>query len=184
MAHAHPAPTAPTHRTAPAPTGLKTQTALLPLAVALVVTAVVIWFLYDNDMALGEWLFAGFLVTHGWIHLAMVAMPKPSAAAVEAAEAQANPFDAARSWLVTSAGVEVRLVKAVGIALAALVTVGYLFAGLATLGLVVPTDLWAPLVVGSSVLSLVLIGLFLHPLLLLGVAIDVVLIVLVVAAPR
>jgi hypothetical protein len=154
----------------------------LPLAVALVVMAAVIWYLYENDIALGEWLFAAFLIGHGWVHLAMVALTPPSGAA-EPARAVENPFDARTSWLVTRVGADVRVVRAVGIALAALVTAGYLLAGLATVGLVVPADLWAALVVGSSVLSLVLIGLFLHPLLLLGVAIDIALIALVFVTP-
>jgi hypothetical protein len=126
------------------------------------------------------WLLAAFLIGHGLVQV-MFLFPPPAAAA-GAASGVANPFDMAKSWLVTTVGLDTGVVRQIGVALIALVVLGYGLAGLATVGLLVPTGWWQPLVIGSTAASLLLLAAFLSPGLILGVAINAVLLWLVLAS--
>ena len=149
---------------------------LLPLAIALVVFAAAEWFLLNGGWLLGTWALAAFLAVHGLIHL-MFLNPKPP----DAASGTDYPFDPTRSWLVTSAGLDVGAARGLSAVLSAAVAIGFVLAGLATVGLIVPVVWWSTLVIGTSVLSLVLFALFFSPSLTLGIAIDVVLLWLVLS---
>jgi hypothetical protein len=157
---------------------VKTVASLLPLAVALAGLGVAIWWLLSREMTLGRWLFAGFLVGHGLVHLLFVT-PAPAASAPDAL---AWPFDMSKSWLVTGPGLDVNLVRAIGIAVMAVVVVAFVLAGFSTVGILVPSSAWRMLVAGGAVLSIVLIALFFNPQLLLGIGIDAVLLAVVLTA--
>ncbi len=152
---------------------MKTLVGLLPLAVGLTIAGVVIWQLLARGMTAGAWLLAGLLVGHGLIHgLFLVPRPQPAASASAGGE---WPFDMARSWLVTTAGLDLSLVRIIGIALIAVVVVGFVLGGLSTVGLLIPAGWWPGLVVGSAAASILLFVMFFDAQLLLGVAIDAVL---------
>jgi hypothetical protein len=150
----------------------KTLRELLPLAIALVVYAVVQWFLLADGWAIGPWLLTIFLVAHGLAHLLFV-IPRPAlrpgAAAVD------WPFDLGSSWLLGRIGLEGRQLRSAGLVLVVLIVIGYSMAGLATLGLVVPADWWAALVLAATAVSALLMLLWFRPGLVLGLAIDAVL---------
>jgi len=55
--------------------------------------------------------------------------------------------------------------------------VGFVLSGLAAFGFIVPQSWWMPLTVGSSIASLLLLVLFWNNWLVLGIAIDVALLV-------
>lgn len=152
---------------------MKTITGLLPFAVGLAAIGIAIWWLLGREMALGRWLLGAFLVAHGLVHLLFV-VPQPATSAGGSGAAE-WPFDKARSWLVTGAGLDVNLVHVIGVALICAVTVGFLLAGLATVGILFPAGWWPVLVVASAAASAVLLALYFNPQLALGVAIDVVL---------
>ncbi len=120
---------------------LKTITGMVPFAIGLAAIGIAIWWLLGREMALGRWLLGAFLVAHGLVHLLFV-VPQPATSA-EGSGAAPWPFDMARSWLVTGAGLDVNLVRALGLALICAVTVGFLLAGLATVGILVPGRLVA-----------------------------------------
>jgi hypothetical protein len=106
-----------------------------------------------------RWLFGGFLVAHGLIHIAIWTLPKPTD--------QKAPFDPNRSWLLG----DVRgLSKALAITVAAL----YVVAGV---GVFLETSWWQALTVAISAISLALMVLTFNPWLLAGIAIDATLIV-------
>jgi hypothetical protein len=149
---------------------------LLPLAIALVVFAAAEWFLLAEGWLLGTWALAAFLAFHGLIHL-MFLNPKPP----ETASGTDYPFDPARSWLATRAGLRAGAVRGLSAVLPTVVAIGFVLAGLATVGLVVPMVWWLGLVVGSSVLSLALFALFFSPSLALGIALDCVLLLIVLS---
>jgi len=153
---------------------------LLPLAAGLVVFGAAVWFLLGKDAGLGYWLLAAFLIGHGLVQL-MFLFPA-SSDATATANGVANPFDMAKSWLVTGVGLDAGAVRQIGTVLIALVVIGFGLAGLATVGLLVPAGWWQPLVVGSTAASLVLLVVFFSPGLILGVAIDAVLLWLVLAS--
>jgi hypothetical protein len=159
---------------------MRTVAELAPLSVVVAIVGVVTWFLLDRGVTVGPWLLAGLLFAHGWVHLLFV-FPQPQASAA-AAGGLSWPFDMARSWLVTGAGVDLPLVRVVGIALMAVVFLGFVLAALSTVGLLVPATLWSGLLIGSAVVSAVMLALFFSPMLLLGFAIDLVVVVMVSAS--
>jgi hypothetical protein len=156
----------------------RTVVALLPFAIGLAGLGAVIWYLLSRELTLGRWLLAAFLVGHGLIH-ALFVVPQPATSA--AAGATEWPFDMARSWLVTGAGLDAALLRTIGLALIAVVAVCFVAAGLATVGLLVPPELWRAAVVASAAASIVLLALFFNPQLILGLAIDAVLFWVVLA---
>jgi hypothetical protein len=150
---------------------------LVPFAVVLAGIGVAIWWLLSREMALGRWVFGGFVVAHGLIHMLFV-VPAPATTAGGAEW----PFDMARSWLVTGPGLDVNLVRVMGVALIGIVVVGFVLAGLATVGIIVPSGWWRVLVIGSAAASIVLLALFFNPQLILGLAIDALLLWVVLDA--
>jgi hypothetical protein len=156
---------------------LKTMAGLVPFAVVLAGIGVAIWWLLSREMALGRWVFGGFVVAHGLIHMLFV-VPAPATTAGGAEW----PFDLTQSWLVTSVGLDVGPVRVIGVALIGLVVVGFLLAGLATVGILVPSGWWPALVVASAAASAVLLVLFFNPQLVLGMAIDALLLWVVLDA--
>jgi hypothetical protein len=158
---------------------LKTLFGLVPLALGVAVFAVIIWFIRDRNMAIGNWLLAAFLVGHGWVHV-MFVMPQP-ATATATADGVAYPFDTSQSWLVTNAGLDVGLIRPFVIALVVAVVIGFILAGLATVGLLVPEALWQGIILVASAASLLLLVVGLSPSLVIGYAIDIVLLWMVLA---
>lgn len=112
-------------------------------------------------------LLAGFLAAHGLIHASFLS-PAPPATA----EGPPWPFDMAKSWLVTQAGLDAGQVGILGTTLVALTVIGFGLAAMGAAGWIVPAELWPPLVVGSVAASALLLALFFHPFLLLGFLID------------
>lgn len=155
---------------------LKTITGLLPFAIALAGVGIAIWWMLGREMALGKWVLGGLLVGHGWVHV-MFIMPRPATAA----GGPEWPFDMAKSWLVTNAGLDTSLVRLVGVALIAVVAIGFLLAALSTGGILVPSGWWPALVVGSAAVSAAMLALFFSPQLILGLGIDAVLLWVVLA---
>lgn len=152
---------------------------LLPLAVGLVLFGAAVWFLISREIGLGYWLFAAFLVGHGLVQV-MFLVPTPTDGAT--ASGAANPFDIAKSWLVTGVGIDVSVVRQVAVVLITAVVLGYGLAALSTVGVLVPTGWWQGLVIGSTAVSIILLAAFLSPGLILGFAIDAVLLWLVLAS--
>jgi hypothetical protein len=110
------------------------------------------------------------LVAHGLVH-AFFVIPQPP----ETAGGPSWPFDLARSWILTPAGVGASGTRTLGIALLAAVVVGYVLAGV---GVVAGAEaLFLPGIAIGSVASLAMLGVFFKPWLTLGVAIDVALLV-------
>jgi hypothetical protein len=154
---------------------MKTLRGLLPWAVVLAIGGVAIWLMLDRYMVLGTWLLAGVLAAHGLVHgLYLVPAPAPASA-----NAPRWPFDLGRSWLVSSLGLDRRLVRVGAIGLIAVVVVAFALAALGTVGLVVPVTWWPGLVVVGAVASLVLLATAFDPQLVLGIGIDVALLVVV-----
>jgi hypothetical protein len=156
---------------------LKTIVGLVPLAVVLAALGAAIWWMLSRDMVLGRWILAAVMLGHGLVH-AMFVMPQPTAKA----GGTEWPFDMAKSWLVTAAGLDVNLVRMIGVAFIGVVVVGFMLAALATVGVVVPSGAWPALVSFSAVASAVMLVLFFTPQLLLGLAIDAVLVWVALAA--
>jgi hypothetical protein len=112
-------------------------------------------------------LLAAFLAAHALIHVSYLT-PAPA----RTAGGPEWPFEMARSWLVTAAGLDPALARALGTALV-IVTIALLVAGaLATPGWLIPTAWWPALVVGGAVASALTLIIFFHPWLVLGLAID------------
>ena len=152
---------------------------LAPLAIGLVVFGLAVAYLLQHGLALGTWLVAAFLLGHGLVHI-MFAVPAPAAPAP--AGGMEYPFDATRSWLVTSHIADVTVIRALVISLVVLTVVGYALTALATLGILVPSAAWPVLLVASTVASALLMVVGISPALALGVAIDAFLLILVVSA--
>src|SRR5687768_13640699 len=112
-------------------------------------------------------LLAGFLAAHGLIHASFLSPAPPASAG-----GPPWPFDMAKSWLVTHAGVDAGLVTLIGTALVGLTVIGFGLSALAAAGWLVPAELWRPVVVASVAASALLLTLFFHPFLLLGFVID------------
>jgi hypothetical protein len=142
---------------------------MLPYAVVLAVLGGVTWWLLSRDMAAGPWLLAALLIAHGLVHTMFAISPAATAGGPE------WPFDMARSWAVTGAGLDLNAVRAIGIALIAVVAIGFVLAGLSTVGLIVPAGWWPPAVSGSAVASMIVLVLFFNPQLALGIGIDAIL---------
>lgn len=143
---------------------------ILPWAVVLAVLGGATWWLLSNDMAAGPWLLAAILLGHGAVHV-MFAVISP--AATEGGPEW--PFDMAKSWAVTGAGLDLNVVRAIGVALIAVVAVGFTLAALSTVGLIVPAGWWQATVGVSAVASAAVLVLFFNPQLVLGLGIDAVL---------
>jgi hypothetical protein len=158
----------------------KNHTGLLPFTVALAAIGIAIWWLLGRDMAAGKWLLAAFLLAHGLVH-ALFVIPPPASEG-EVSGAPEWPFDLSRSWLITSAGLDVSVVRLIGVALVGAVTIGFGMSALATVAVIVPYGWWPALVAGSAVASAVVLVLFFNSQLVLGLAIDAVLLWVVVAS--
>lgn len=150
---------------------VKGMVGLIPLGLGVALYGAFVWFLLGRNVAVGSWLFAGFLFGHGLVHV-MFVLPRP--AGTEPTGVLEYPFDLSRSWLV-SVGLESRLTRAVGVGLVIVVVSGYTLAGLSTVGLLVPQGWWQALVVGSTAASVALLVVAFTPALALGFAIDAVL---------
>jgi hypothetical protein len=146
------------------------MTGMLPWAVVLAALGGATWWLLSHDMAAGPWLLAALLLGHGLVHV-MFAVVSP--AVTEGGPEW--PFDMARSWAVTGAGIDLSVVRVLGIGLIAIVAGGFTLAALSTVGLVVPTGWWQATVGVSAVASAVALVLFFNPQLALGLGIDAVL---------
>ena len=118
-------------------------------------------------------------VAHGWVHLVFV-FPRPDPSTTKP-DAPRWPSDMDASWAIRRIGLDARVVRAVCRALMGVAFVAFLLAALATVGILVPVGWWAGLVLAGSVASIVLLATCHSTPLLLGLAIDVALIVLVVA---
>jgi len=101
-----------------------------------------------------RWLFIGFLIAHGLIHIAVWATPKP--------EQQSSPFEATHSWLL---GDQRSLAAALAYAAMGL----FVIAGL---GLLFHAGWWRPVTVVASGLSLALASLFFNPWLLMAIGLN------------
>ena len=122
-------------------------------------------------------LLAAFLVGHALIHASYLSPAPP-----RTANGPEWPFEMARSWLVTGAGLEPQLVRALGTALV-LATIALLVAaGLSTVGWLVPSTWWPSLALGGAVASALTLATFFHPWILLGFLIDAGLLWLVLVA--
>jgi hypothetical protein len=110
---------------------------------------------------------AGFLAAHGLIHASFLSPVPPATAG-----GPPWPFDMAKSWLVTRAGLDAWPVTLLGTALVALTVIGFAGSALGAAGWIVPAELWRPLVAGSVAASALLLTVFFHPFLLLGFVID------------
>jgi hypothetical protein len=155
---------------------VKTMAGILPWAVVLVVIGGAVWWLLSREMAAGRWLLAALLIGHGVVHV-LFAVPAPAATDGGAEW----PFNMARSWTITGAGLDANMVRIIGVALITVVVVGFSLAALSTVGIIVPSGWWQPIVAVSAVTSAILLVLFFEPRLLLGLGIDAVLLWVVAA---
>ncbi len=146
---------------------MKTVVGILPWAVVVAAMGGAIWWRLSREMSAGRWWPAALLIGHGVVHV-MVAVPAPASTRGE----PAWPFDMARSWAITGAGLDLNVVRAVEVALIAIVVGGFALAALSTVGIVVPSGWWQPTVAVSAVASAVLLVLFFEPQLVLGPGID------------
>lgn len=158
---------------------MKTIAELLPLAIGVALVGALTVFLLDRNATLGRWLLAGLLFAHGWVHM-MFVFPKPEPA--NASSAVEWPFDFARSWLISGAGLDAALIRSLGIVLMVSVLLGFVFAAMSTVGILIPVGWWAGLLVASSAVSFVMLAVFASPAFLIGFAINIALIVFVFAA--
>lgn len=114
-----------------------------------------------------KFLLGAFLVGHALVHASYLAPAPP-----RTADGPEWPFEMARSWLVTAAGLDPALVRTLGTALV-LTTIALLVAaGLSTVGWLIPPEWWSALVVGGAVASALTLALFFHPWIVLGLVID------------
>jgi hypothetical protein len=112
-------------------------------------------------------LLAVFLAAHGLIHASFLMPPPPATAG-----GPQWPFDMARSWLVTGAGLHAGQVSVIGTLLVALTVIGFGLTAMGAAGWIVPDELWRPLIIGSVAASALLLTFFFHPYLVLGFVID------------
>lgn len=101
-----------------------------------------------------RFVFIGFLLVHGLIHLGVWAAPS--------AQGRGAPFDPAHSWLLGDR-------RAVAVTLAVASAALFTAAGVALLA---HAGVWRPLTVAGSVVSLVLLAGWFHPWLSLAVVLD------------
>jgi hypothetical protein len=109
------------------------------------------------------------LLAHALIHVSWLTPAPP-----QTADGPQWPFDVARSWLVTGAGLDASVARLLAVALVAVTVACFAMAALATFGWGVPTAAWTPFVVGGAAASLALLVAFFHPWLSLGIVIDLV----------
>jgi hypothetical protein len=147
---------------------VKTLTGLLPLAVALVVAGILVWWLLARGSAAGPWLVATILFAHGWVHLVFLISGTERGSTDNGAD---NPFDMDRSWLIER-GADSRLVHSVGAVLAVVTFVAFAAAALAVAGWLVPEAWWTGLTFAGVVGSTLLLVLFFAPTLVLGFVIN------------
>jgi hypothetical protein len=146
---------------------MKALIGILPWAIVLAAAGGAIWWLLSRDMAAGRWLLAALLIGHGLVHL-MFAVPAPEATA----GGPEWPFDMARSWPVTGAGLDLDVVRAFGLAAITIVVGGFAVAALATVGILVPAGWWQPALLVSAVASAGVLFVFFQPQLALGLGVD------------
>jgi hypothetical protein len=151
-----------------------------PMAIGVALFGVLIAVLLQGGNVAGNWLFAAFLLGHGWVHV-MYLVPQPRATAA-AANGSQYPFELDHSRALSALGLAPAAQRLLGTLLVAATIGGYLVAALATIPVIVPPSAWAGLVVASSVASLALLGLFFNRNLVVGVAIDVVLLAVAVSS--
>ena len=108
-----------------------------------------------------------FLIGHALIHASYLSPAPP-----RTADGPEWPFEMAKSWLVTGAGLDPALVRALGTALVLTTIVLLVAAGLSTVEWFVATEWWSPLVVGGAVASALTLMVFFHPWIILGLVID------------
>jgi hypothetical protein len=120
-------------------------------------------------------LFSALLVGHALIHTGFIS-PKPTTTG-----GPPWPFALDHSWLLTRLGLDASVSRGIGVMLLVILVAGYAAAILATLGFLGGPAFGAGIVLGSGA-SLVLLALFFHPWLIVGVALDVVLLIAVLAA--
>jgi hypothetical protein len=144
---------------------------MVPLAGGTALLGLVIAWLVASDNAIGVWLFAAFLVGHGWIHV-MYVMPR-RVAQPALAGAPDWPFELDRSWLLP--GMSATGLHGLGVVLVVVTVVGFLLAGLATILVLVPAGAWAALMLTATTCSALLMVLFFRPGLVIGLAVDAVL---------
>ena len=155
---------------------MKALTGMLPYAAVLAAAGFAIWWLLSRDLAAGKWLLAAVLVAHGVVHV-MFAVPTPPATE----GGPEWPFEVAKAWPVTAAGLDLNLVRLVAGALIAVLVVAFALAGLATVGIVVPAAWWPVALTVGAVASAVTLVLLFNPQLVLGLGIDAVLLWVVVS---
>jgi hypothetical protein len=148
---------------------VKAMGGILPYAVVLALLGGLTWWLLSRDQAAGPWLLAAVLIGHGMVHTMFAISPAVTSGGPE------WPFDMARSWAVTGAGLDLNVVRALGVTLVVIVAGGFALAALSTVGLVIPAGWWQAAVAGSAVTSIVVLVLFFNPQLVLGMGIDAVL---------
>jgi hypothetical protein len=117
-----------------------------------------------------NFLIAAFLVGHALVHASYLAPAPP-----RTADGPEWPFEMARSWLATGAGLDPSLVHTLGTAMVLATVVLLVGAGLSTVGWLVPSEWWSAFVVGGAVVSALTLAMFFHPWIVLGLAIDAVL---------
>lgn len=114
-----------------------------------------------------KFVLGAFLVGHALIHTSYLAPAPP-----QTADGPEWPFEMARSWLVTGAGLDPALVRALGTA-TVLATIALLVAaGLSTVGWLIPAEWWSALVVAGAITSALALVMFFHPWIVLGLVID------------
>jgi hypothetical protein len=114
------------------------------------------------------------LVAFGFLAHALVHVSWLTPAPPQTADGPQWPFDVARSWLVTSAGLDASAARVLAAALVAVTVACFAMAALATLGWAVPDTAWTPFVIAGTTASLALLVAFFHPWLALGIVIDLV----------
>lgn len=155
---------------------VKAMGGILPWAIVLAAIGGTTWWLLSHDMGAGPWLLAALLVGHAIVHI-MFLIPARAATA----GGPAWPFDMARSWAVTGAGLDLGVVRVIGAVLIAIVVGAFALAALSTVGIMVPTGWWQASVAVAAVASVAMLGLFFESQLALGLGIDAVLLWAVLA---
>ena len=112
-------------------------------------------------------LLGALLIGHALVHASYLTPAPPRTAG-----GPEWPFEMARSWLVTGAGLDPALVRTLGTVLVVTTIALLVAAGLSTVGWLVPSEWWSVLVVGGAAASALTLATFFHPWILLGLAID------------
>ena len=112
-------------------------------------------------------LIAALLIGHALVHASYLSPAPP-----RTADGPEWPFEMARSWLVTGAGLDPALVRTLGTAMVIATVALFVAAGLSTVGWLVPTEWWPELVVAGATAAAVTLVMFFHPWIVLGLAID------------